>query len=633
MRDALSNPIDLVIVDPSFENIDQIYYEIYGTLSKVSFFVLFRVFGGNTRQKLIEKGIPQSSLIYFDTYDLNLLSSIFTQIITDKINLYANLNLRVKDHYFSGALDDISIFDLLYSVERTSKTGILKITEKNNVYCEIFFEEGMIKNAFGSYRTLDLKDNHMLEKLLSVDLFNSEYEFLSDINSTDKTMNLSISFFINEHFRSKNKFDVSNAKNYSIRDTLVTRNDFLSNVGNVTNIRTSNGNLEKKKMETLTNFDNVIEIAEDTYWVSYRNPKSLLQLNTYLRVFKGNGRAVNLLVDPGALEYFPTVSAKVGKVAGDISKIHMYSINHQDPDVGMNSVFISRINNRSVCLCTEDTWRLVQFYEIPKNAFKDVYSFENKSINIATDASHTIEFVPTPYCHFVGAFALYDKRNRTLFTGDLFAGLTPINNLSLVATEEHWEGIKTFHQIYMPSNKALRNAIDNIRKLDPPPLTIVPQHGSILAGDIMEIFMNRLYNLDVGVELLNKDDYAKVTPVYIELMNTIYNRFVTLYGVENTVDLFKFNDKKQEFFYTVDMDNNGVKSVYSNPERAFNLLLQMISKCNNSMIVNEIKSLAVKEALLMRLPIPSNLYDMSSYSQEDPAFSDSSSEEASDIFS
>lgn len=249
-------------------------------------------------------------------------------------------------------------------------------------------------------------------------------------------------------------------------------------------------------------FDAPIEIAPDVFWVSHRDPDALLQTNTYLRRFRGDTRTINYLIDPGPLEFFTPISSKIAAVIQDTRHVHMYSINHQDPDVGMNATFLARMNPRSLCLCTEDTWRLVRFFEIPRQSYKSVDSFSERRTSLATHPDHVLEFVPTPYCHFVGAFAVYDRATRMLFTGDLFGGLNPPGHLALFADESHWDGIKTFHQIYMPFNRPVRAAIERIRRLDPPPLAIVPQHGAILSGELMTDFLKRLYDLPMGMDLV-----------------------------------------------------------------------------------------------------------------------------------
>lgn len=352
------------------------------------------------------------------------------------------------------------------------------------------------------------------------------------------------------------------------------------------------------------NFDRPIEIADDTYWVSKRDPNSLLQVNAYLRRFRGADKTINYLIDPGPLEFFSEISSKVANVIQDVRHVQMYSINHQDPDVGMNSTFLARLNPRSICLCTEDTWRLVRFFEIPKQSYKNVYSFDNKRVSLASSPEHVLEFVPTPYCHFVGAFAVYDRHSGLLFTGDLFGGLNPPGDLGLYATEAHWDGIKTFHQIYMPFNQPVRSAIDTIRRLNPAPRAIVPQHGAILTGALMHDFLDRLYQLPMGFDLHVEEKPDEELRAYSQILQTLYQRFISVTGPEEAELLFDFSRRDQELLQLVDMDIRGVNGVRRNPARALELFLHQVSGFYDRHLFNDLRSLAIKETVLHHLPLP-----------------------------
>lgn len=385
-------------------------------------------------------------------------------------------------------------------------------------------------------------------------------------------------------------------------------------------------------MITSYDLDKAIEIAPDIFWVSQRDPHSLLQINVYLRRFRANGRVINFLVDPGPSDFFPTISRKVGSVISDITQVQMYSINHQDPDVGLNATFLSKINPRALCLCTEDTWRLVRFFEIPPKTYKNIHSFNQHRVTLATSKEHVLEFVPTPYAHFVGCFAIYDRQARVLFTGDLLGGLNPPGNLELFASEAHWDGIKTFHQIYMPSKKSVQYALDAIRALDPPPLMIVPQHGAILTGEIMETFINRLYHVDMGMDLFGKQNEEELIRGYGEVISALYTRFLASVGPEEVELLFDFADRKQELMTLVDMDIQGLKKIYAQPEQALGLFLRRIAAYHDRGIVNEIKSLAIKETLQRRLALPmDHLYQDAFADMQQPTPSSVIAEEESTL--
>lgn len=357
----------------------------------------------------------------------------------------------------------------------------------------------------------------------------------------------------------------------------------------------------------MTDLNRAVEIAENTFWVSQRDPHSLLQTNTYLRRFQGNGKQINYLIDPGPSEIFPDISAKVANVIDDISHLNMYSINHQDPDVGMNSTFISRMNPRAICLCSEDTWRLARFFEIPENTYKNVYSFPEKRMHLTTSPQHVLEILPTPYCHFVGAFAVYDRQTRMLFTGDLFGGLNPAGNMSLYATEDHWEGIRTFHEIYMPTRQAVRRVIDAIYRMESPPLAIVPQHGSILQGDIMHSFLKRLYNLPMGLDI-EKEELTTTREIrtYNLILNKLYDVIQKRIDPAEIEFIFDVTNPHQQLLEYIEINPAGVQ-VKKNGTRALELFLQCFSGYHDKELFNELRGLALKETVFYRLPLPMNM--------------------------
>ncbi len=361
----------------------------------------------------------------------------------------------------------------------------------------------------------------------------------------------------------------------------------------------------------------------------------MLQTNTFLRRFQGNGKEINYLIDPGPPEFFNDISAKVSHVIGNISNVNMYFLNHQDPDVGMNARAISQLNPRAVCLCTEDTWRLARFFPIPKNTYKDVYSFPQLRIPMATDPEHMLEIIPTPYCHFVGACAIYDRQTRLLFTGDLFGGLSPAGNMSLYATEDHWEGIRTFHQIYMPSRRAVRKAIDAIYQLETQPLAIVPQHGSILYGEIMREFLDRLYDLPVGLNLQKeKLTQSAEDQCYQKILNQLYTLAKAHIELEDLELLFfNVNNANQELSKYLELSSQGV-SIQKNGQRAVELFLQCFSGVDNQALYYALRSLAIKEAVRLNVPVPMNIfhgYDDSEAHCESPLEDDAFWEELSHV--
>lgn len=275
-------------------------------------------------------------------------------------------------------------------------------------------------------------------------------------------------------------------------------------------------------------FDKAIEIAEGVYWVGNRSFQAL-ERNIYLKTFKGEKSQINMVIDPGPPEDLSIFIDKVSSVIGDVKNLHIAFINHQDPDVGMNAAYLQKIKPSLVVMATDDTWRLVRFFGLSGDNFRSVNSLIDHHAVLPT--GHDVKFVQTPFCHFRGACMVYDPESRVLFSGDFFGGTGSSENL--YANEKSWDGVQIFHQIYMPTNDAMQYAIDEIRRLDPPPLMIAPQHGSILKGELMESFMDKLYNLPVGLDLFREE---RTKDLYLEIMNQV------LMDIKSNTDAKVFTD-------------------------------------------------------------------------------------------
>ncbi len=270
------------------------------------------------------------------------------------------------------------------------------------------------------------------------------------------------------------------------------------------------------------NYDEPIEIAKNIYWVGYRSDLNF-DMNVFLRVFEGNGRKMNMLIDPGPHTDFEVIASKVEKIIGPNGKLHLAFINHQDPDVCINTRFFQRHYPNMQVVTSEDTWRLIRFYGLDTNRFTPVEKFKGGRVKMST--GHMLRFIPTPFAHFRGACALFDEEHQILFSGDLFGGLSETKEL--YGVEGDWAGIKMFHQIYMPVNKALKKAISSIRALAPGMRMIAPQHGKIIQHDLVQFYMEKLEKLKVGLDI---ETSALTKENYINAINEILEK------TEKTID-------------------------------------------------------------------------------------------------
>jgi serine/threonine-protein kinase len=247
-----------------------------------------------------------------------------------------------------------------------------------------------------------------------------------------------------------------------------------------------------------------LEVREGCWMVGLRNPFSLLQCNTYLRSFQTGRSPVHVCIDPGSRFDFPAVQKNICSLVQDVGAVAAFTLNHQDPDVVGNAPAFCEANPNVSAIMTEEVWRLAQHLDFKPRRLHFANATRSRLMTIAD--SHRWELVPTPFCHFRGAVAFYDPDLRTLFSGDLFGGLNRPGRVPLWAEESDWAGIAQFHQIYMPTREALRHAVRRIRALKPAVEVIAPQHGFVLKGDLVGLFLERMEGLLVGLDLMAADE-------------------------------------------------------------------------------------------------------------------------------
>ena len=348
-------------------------------------------------------------------------------------------------------------------------------------------------------------------------------------------------------------------------------------------------------------------MTKKTYWVGRRS-EALLERNIYLRVFSDGEKTVNLLIDPGPPEDLTPLVKKLSTLIGGVRNLHVMFLNHQDPDVSYNSGTIQKLNPNCLVLCSEDSWRLVQFYDLDPNRYKSVESFKDMKVTLST--GHKLSFIPSPYCHFRGAVMLFDEENGTLFTGDLLGGLS--FNPDLYATADSWEGIATFHQIYMPSIAALKHAVSNIREIDELPKMIAPQHGSIITGDLVNQFLEKLDNLEVGLDLFIKEHTKKN---YIIALNELLSDFSKVVDREVIAGALSAFHSDSTFPNALVVRNGAVTDIKVDAQYAVEIFLRELRNRTPVDALDVIDISIVKVLTMWKISIPKFMFSASTESQ------------------
>ncbi len=341
----------------------------------------------------------------------------------------------------------------------------------------------------------------------------------------------------------------------------------------------------------------IIEIKKGVFWLGvYRQEQ--LELNIYLRTFEKDGIKIHLLIDPGPPVVFDALYKSLEEKTESVQDIQFVFLNHQDPDVCFNTLYLSKLNPNLKVISTEDTWRLVNFLGLDSNRFLSIDKF--KSLNGRLSTGHKIRFVPTPFCHFRGSAMLYDEESRVLFSGDLFGGLT--YSAGLYATPNNWQGIELFHQIYMPSQSAIQAAINAIRNLSPAPEIIAPQHGALIKGNLINEFMEKLYDLPVGPDLLSVREEEK--KFYIEAINEIVLTVRQKTGNEVVEKAFAKVNSDPTFPNLFELDDQGnVWNIKIDPGKSFRLLFENMISNQPPQTVSIIKNAVLKASVEWHLPL------------------------------
>lgn len=343
-----------------------------------------------------------------------------------------------------------------------------------------------------------------------------------------------------------------------------------------------------------------VQIADGVYWVGKRPPNQIFYANPYLIVDRNEATSeqFSMLIDPGSGSDFAVVRSKCNQVLGTLDGLDAVFINHQDPDVCTSlTLLLGRSAGNARILCSEDTWRLVQSLSIPRDRFVDVDDYPH---GFRGRTGRVLLPVASPFCHFVGARMVYDPKTRTLFTGDLFGSLTPRDAEGIFADETDWLGMRAFHQIYMPTNKALRNVMARIRELDPPVEMIAPQHGRIIRGDWVKTFIDRLEFLDVGLDILEaRDDSNQDLSAWQKVFERVMSIATDLLGPQ--AEVFVTEDRALSTYVTYSgtqlvVEHTGKKAV----ERTVSVLVRNAP----SEIADPIKYEALTAAHELELPTP-----------------------------
>ncbi|AFM42295.1 diguanylate cyclase (GGDEF) domain-containing protein [Desulfosporosinus acidiphilus SJ4] len=261
---------------------------------------------------------------------------------------------------------------------------------------------------------------------------------------------------------------------------------------------------------------NVVEIAEDIFWVGGSDQEGGLHCNPYLLI--DGDEAV--LIDPGSVLDFDYVFENVCSIV-PLAKIKYIVLHHQDPDLCAS---VPLFEQKGAVFEVVTHWRtqtIVKYYGIKSK----YYSVNEHDFRLTLKSGRVLGFVQTPYLHFPGAIATYDYSSKTLFSSDLFGAFS--YGWSLYAGEDYLEKMKTFHEHYMPSNDILRPVMEVFLGMDIS--MIAPQHGSIIRNNVTK-YIKALRDLECGAFMAPlKKDLAK-SGGYQLICSLVFKRYAAIFN-------------------------------------------------------------------------------------------------------
>jgi flavorubredoxin len=201
------------------------------------------------------------------------------------------------------------------------------------------------------------------------------------------------------------------------------------------------------------------------------------------------------LMDPGGIEVFAPMLGSILHYT-DIESITDLFASHQDPDI-ISSLGLWDHALPKAKLHAPWLWEgFIRHFGMNNIEYVSIPD-EGAVLNLN---SASLTFIPAHYLHASGNFHVYDPQAKILMSGDIGAALEHHDAPLFVEDfDDHIRKMKTFHQRWMPSNRAKEDWIQRVSQLDIE--MMAPQHGRIFKGDNVKRFLDWFHDLEVGVAI------------------------------------------------------------------------------------------------------------------------------------
>ena len=201
-----------------------------------------------------------------------------------------------------------------------------------------------------------------------------------------------------------------------------------------------------------------------------------------------------LLMDPGGLEIFPSVSSEMSMVF-PLGNIQAILATHQDPDIA-SSLPLWEGLSPEVKVYHPWVWGGFLAHYSPTVTLVPV---PDPGGTLPLGGSNDLRLIPAHYVHSSGNLSLYDPTAKILFSGDIGGAILPpeVSGVFVENFQQHTPYMTAFHQRWMPSNEAKNRWVARVRKLEVN--LLCPQHGKVFKGGDVARFLDWLEALEVGL--------------------------------------------------------------------------------------------------------------------------------------
>jgi len=232
-----------------------------------------------------------------------------------------------------------------------------------------------------------------------------------------------------------------------------------------------------------------IEVAKGVYWAGFYDERAAFHCNPYLLI---DGEEV-VIFDPGSVLDYPKVASKIFSVV-DPKEVSHIVLHHQDPDLCACVPMIENLSqNKQLKIVTHSrTSLLIRYYGV----MSEFYHVDQHQYSLTLKSGRILRFMVTPFCHFPASIVTYDEKEKLLFSSDIFSAIS--TDWHIFAKEGYEKQMAAFHVGYMPSFRHISAVMERFANLDL--RMILPQHGSIIKGEMIHRCIAFLKQLPCGID-------------------------------------------------------------------------------------------------------------------------------------